>query len=258
MLDFGAFCYLHVEKTGGTYVSRVLKEISLLPLWKETLHGTIGSSKTTNLIQNITQNRSLKWPARGLLRRNCYYFNSVREPFNYYASLYNYGCDGRGGAAHALKNHGKGYFYDKTETGFLNWVEFLLDSKNAAIWHEEYSKTCARCIGFLTFRFLRLSFSDPFTKLKEIADTSDTNNIYHRYNICRSTLRTENLNQDLLSLLKGPLKEYVDVKAAATLLDKPERVNASVSGAVTGEVLRKSHLASLVMERDAFIFDRFY
>lgn len=259
MLDFGKFCYLHVEKTGGTYVSQILQDASLLPLWRSKLHDTV--AETLSVGHVLDQLKNTKRPDRvkgGLFRKNCFYFNSVREPFNYYASLYNYGCDGRGGAAYALRQHGKGHLYDGTERGFLNWVDFVLDGNSAQIWHDEYSQTCAHGVGFLTYRFLRLSVSNPRIKLSSIKSSADALSLYQKHNICNYTLKTETLNQDLCYLFTGPLKTYVNSTISAHLLDAKDRLNASVSRAVNAEILRNSSIASKVLERDSFIFKTFY
>jgi hypothetical protein len=259
MLDFGRFCYLHVEKTGGTYVSQLLNEVSLLSLWRSKLHDTVVDHVSLNhILYQIKSTKRLNRFKGGVFRSNCFYFNTVREPFSYYASLYNYGCDGRGGAAYALRQHGKGHLYDGTERSFLNWVDFILDGDCAKIWHDEYSRTCAHAVGFLTYRFLRLSFSNPITKLLSIKSPSDALSTYNKHNICSYTLKTESLNKDLYYLLNGPLKQYVDTNVSERLLVKKNKINASSSHAANSDILRNSSIASKVIERDSFIFKTFY
>lgn len=256
MLDFGKFCYLHVEKTGGTYISTVLKDICLLPLLKNNLHGTIS--------RRTFKERVLQWTGaveneeKSYSRDRCFYFNSVRNPFEYYASLYNYGCDGRGGVAQAIRRHVKDDFYNRTEAGFLKWTEFILDERKAELWHGEYSETCAHSVGLLTYRFLRLSLADPLQKLKLIKSPEETVQVFWRHSILNYTIRTESLNKDLHYLFHGPLRFYVDINRSEALLVRNRKVNASISGVVTGETLRNSSLAQKVADRDAFILDTFY
>jgi hypothetical protein len=256
MLDFGKFCYLHVEKTGGTYISGILNEISLLPIVNRSLHGTVSQRSYMDYI--LSRGRAERGSHGLNVRKHCFYFNSVRNPFDYYASLYNYGCDGRGGVAKALKLHGKDDFYDRTETGFLKWADFILDAQSAEIWHSEYSQACAKSVGLLTYRFLRLSLTNPLKKLKLIEKPKDAIPVYEKHNILRYTVRTEKLNNDLQYLFQGPLRSYVDLTLSDRILAKNKKVNASVSHVVTGETLRNSSLAEKVVERDAFILNKFY
>ena len=41
MYDFGAFCYLDVQKTGSTFIERTLKEVSILPIALSSKHASV-------------------------------------------------------------------------------------------------------------------------------------------------------------------------------------------------------------------------
>lgn len=250
MDEFQSFCYLDVQKTGSTFVSKVLKTGSREPLYLSIKHGAISGNSRRNLFGLIRR--------PGHFRRGVFYFNSVRNPFDYYASLYNYGCDGRGGLAKNLRQGGFGELYGGTVSSFYDWFSFLNDPKNSHYIHHEFTDCGARLgIGFLSYRFLRLSVVDPTNKLSALALNADLRTFLSENGICSKTIRNETLNEDLLHLFDGVLSHAVDLNKVADLLNG-QRINASQSGIVTAEHLRRNAASNMVYEADRLIFDAFY
>lgn len=161
---------------------------------------------------------------RGLIKRasfyreSSFYFNSIRNPYAYYASLYNYGCDGWGEFYNTLKRDGLDYLYDPTEDAFFRWIEFIMDGSNARYLDRDYERSCATAVGFLTYRFLRLSVSNPYVTLSNIDTPSDAFKVYAANDICTFTIRNEQMKNDVLSLINVHLSAYVDLKKAAEIL----------------------------------------
>ena len=124
MDDFGTFCYLDVQKTGSTYVGQFLRECSRIPVLMSDKHATISGNGVGNLFGLIRK--------PGCYSRDTFYFNSVRNPFKYYASLYNYGCDGRGGLYSRFQKVKRDDLYDGTREGFYGWLDHLLALDPAA------------------------------------------------------------------------------------------------------------------------------
>lgn len=257
MDDFGAFCYLDVQKTGSTFISKMLRAYSIHPLLASGKHRTIEAPDKNDQFLQANTNLTVSAPTGGIYRPNCFYFNSVRNPFDYYASLYNYGCDGRGRLAVMLRKSGLGNMYDGSEPSFFAWVEYVLDPCNAANCNEMYGKTCASAVGFLTFRFLRLSVSSPGLKLDGLRTMDEACALYRDFNICSTTLRQESLSADLQRLFATELRQHVLENACDEVLEK-ERANISRSGVASGETLANSALAQRVIDRDRLIFDEFY
>lgn len=269
MQDFGAFCYMDVEKTGSSFITHILKHVSTQKLLMSSQHGTIKSVGNANAWSRIffslcpikLKNSSILFSRYknlgGVFRDDCFYFNSVRNPFNYYASLYNFGCDGNGGIADILNRNGFGYLYDNTEGSFLRWVEFILDPRNAHFIDHSYKKTCSDHVGFLTYRFLRLSMVDPFHKLCRVKNKSEVQCIFDRHSICDYTVRNEFLDADLAYLFSNNLKKFIRHDAIFELC-KDGKINRSHSKRATAQALRESDLSSLVLERDFFIFSNYY
>ena len=258
MDDFGDFCYLDVHKTGSTFVTRVLKEVSKRPLLASVKHGVVETSRSRQWARVLRDKKYWNDAQGGLFREGCFYFNSVRDPFEYYASLYNYGCDGEGELFKRLRKRGVADLYDGASGSFQNWVAFILDEKNAAHVNGSYARTCAAAVGVFTYRFLSLSVAAPSARLRGVGTLSSARDVLDQNGICRATLRIESLNADLLSLLEGELAEHVDVDRAREMLSSDGKVNASLSGVATGDMLRNSSVAALVRSRDALIFEKFY
>ena len=245
MDDYGPFCYLDVQKTGSTFISAFLRECSLIPVLKSKKHGTIRS----------TLNPLAKG---GVYRKQTYYFNSVRNPFRYYASLYNYGLDRRGGLFKRLKRHGKEGLYEASEKAFLYWLEFLLDEENAHLIGEGYDAFSHTGIGLLTYRFLRLSMSDPLKKLARASTLSDIENIYEEDNISSRTIKNEYLKDELKYIVFDKFPEFFDEEKSKLNL-RNGLVNNSKNDIASQYVLECNKSISRILQRkDIFIFDKFY
>ncbi len=258
MDDFGTFCYLDVHKTGSTFVSKVLSDVSLKRSFASSKHSAIETLGVRHLIRVARYRDRYARLSGGTYRSDCFYFNSIRNPFEYYASLYNYGCDGRGGLFDSLQRSGWSDLYDRSENGFLEWVRVVLDPENTGLVAKEFHQTCGAAVGILTFRFLWLSVVSPWSRLRGIGTLEEARDVLERDGICKATLRNEALNVELLELFEGPLRADVDLERARSLLGDSERVNASIAATAQGSALEQSSAADLVRERDGIIFERFY
>ena len=258
MDDFGGFCYLDVQKTGSTFISKILKESSLLPLLYSGKHSTVSDLNFKRSLSLVFKGNFRGFFKRvGVYRGSAFYFNSVRDPFDYYASLYNYGCDGRGGLFYQLKRNGMESFYDKTENGFLMWVKFILNAENSKFLGEGYYRCGASGIGFLTYRFLRLSINNPSSKLSKITTVYDAFKLYEDFNICKFTIRNEEMRSDVLFLIDNHLRFFINREKVIEALNA-DRVNTSKSSVAKASMLRNSPVGELVRKKDAFIFETFY
>lgn len=258
MDDFGEFCYLDVQKTGSTFISKLLKESSLLPILYSDKHSAVSDLNIKRSLSLIRKGNFRGFFKRvGVYRDSAFYFNSVRNPFDYYASLYNYGCDGRGGLFYQLSQNGMASLYDKTENGFLTWVEFILSSENCKLLGEQYYRRGASGIGFLTYRFLRLSINNPSNKLSKITAVHDAFTLYEEFNICKFTIRNEEMRGDILFLVDNHLKSFINRDEVIAALNA-NRVNTSKSSVAQASMLRNSPVGELVRKKEAFIFETFY
>jgi hypothetical protein len=249
MDDYGKFCYLDVQKTGSTFISRFLRNCSLIPELKTEKHGVVRERGIKNVFGVLG--------SAGFHRDDTFYFNSVRNPFSYYASLYNYGCDKRGGVYLGLKKAGKDEFYDGTRDGFHGWLDFVMTPENATFVDRDYARLGRPGIGSFTFRFLRLSVAAPTRKLASVSTVEDASELLDNENICLFTVRNESLTDDLAELALERLNQYFDdEKTKAYLLQ--DKVNVSRSKAVGVSDFEDYPDLDRFIEKERLIFDLFY
>lgn len=244
MEDYGRFCYLDVQKTGSEFITAFLSACARKPVLLSRKHAPIRSG----------------WPlsrAPGIYRKRTFYFNSVRHPFNYYPSLYNYGCDGRGGLHLNLSRAGRADLYGGTERDFFRWLDHVLDTANAADLAERYDEVAQTGLGFLSFRFLRLSLVDPLRHLAGARTMDDLHALHARRNICAFTIRTETMEEDLLTLVRDKLPDALDPDKARAFLDG-RRVNASKAAVADRAMLERYPALDVLRRRESLVLGLFY
>lgn len=258
MDDYGKFCYLDVQKTGSTFISALLKGCSHLPLLETGKHSVVNEFSLRSFAKLMTKGKvQSAFTRSGFYRPGVFYFNSVRHPFHYYASLYNYGCDARGGLYEVMKQKELTYFYDGTEDGFKKWVQFLLKPENSHFFGGMYRQFGTTGVGFLTFRFLRLSITNPHKKLPQVTSMDDARALLKRDGISEYTVRNESMREDMLFLIDNHLKQHVSRDKAIEILDGV-KINASETKAATPEMLEGTDVGALVQKREALIFENYY
>lgn len=211
MHDFGAFCYLDMQKTGSSFISTFLRRNSLLPVKKFKKHGRILKEKS------VTEGK--------------FFFISSREPLELYISLYSFGMRDKG-ALHKIllgSNPTVASFYDNTAAGFSNWLAYVLDPANAKILGQGFTLGEAKLYGLMTYRFLVLSFLNPAEVLRGIKSREELLEVYAAKKLHSAVVRNESLNKDMAELVEGPLHPYIrDADAAAVELRAgAKRVNES-------------------------------
>ena len=249
MDDFGKYCYLDVQKTGSTFIGKFLRECSIRPSLMSKKHATVQHGFNRNHKGNFSQ--------AGCYRQNTYYFNSVRNPLNYYVSLYNFGCDGRGGLYLSLRRIGKDDFYTGSVAHFYAWMDFLLDEQKLSLIDQGYHHVSKTRLGLLSYRFILLSMASPIQKLALANNLDEALALFEAENIAAFTIRTEHMIEDLSKLVFDELSGEFDIAKVTPRLSG-ERINGSKSNAIGVSDLRKYPNLELLLEKDKLIFDRFY
>lgn len=244
MDDFGRFCYLDVQKTGSTFVTAVLTAGCRLPLLKSEKHRAIREA-------------SGKANGPGVFRDDTFYFNSIRNPKSYYVSLYNYGCDGRGGLFSRIAASGHAGLYGGSERDFHRWLDFMLDENKAGLFDKEYESVCGSGIGLVTFRFLRLSMAEPQKYLAQAKSYPEIERIFGARNIAHSTMRNETLVADLRQIIFAQLPEFFDLDAAESALNSGW-INSSRSGAVAVAAIDAYPNRDILLQKERLVIERFY
>ncbi|WP_068113633.1 hypothetical protein [Tropicimonas marinistellae] len=258
MDDYGKFVYLCLQKSGSTFVSDFIGRHSSLSRVAYTRHKPVSE-----------------------VRPGTFYFISVRHPFEQYRSLYQFGCDGKGGLYRKLTKRGLAKLYDHGMEGFEPWLDFMLEPENAGLLSPDYARVNTEVVGFQTYRFLRLALwapspwwlppamertlpgfvprSSPDTLMRQVKSGDDVIAIHDAYKLYGAVLRNESLNADLLDLIETHLAEYFpDLDAVRqALAEGAPRINQSTRQALTEQDLAPS-VAAKLRAREAFLFQNFY
>lgn len=201
MHDFGKFTYLDLHKTGSSYVSQFLKNCCILDQIKFSKHDWIKED----------------------YRSDCFYFITIRHPQELWSSLYRYGLDCKGDVFNRLKQFNMLHHYKSFDT-FLN---FCLDEKNASLLGYDYNSEISNHIGFMSFRFLKLSLQFPMNKIYHCINTSkDFPSLESKF-ITNLEIKNEQLNEELLNLATVLFPHYFDDIKVREFLNSNTRINES-------------------------------
>ncbi|WP_112321870.1 hypothetical protein [Oceanibium sediminis] len=240
MLDYRGFCYLDVEKTGSTFVRGFLTAHA---------HGEP---------LDDTKHRVPRWA----FRRRKFYFASARDPFDAYASLYSFGCDGKGALrSHLWRSEAEILAaYDYTEAGFHHWLEAMLSPERRALLPPSTLPFQNPHIGLMGTRFLRQTLPLARWIIPRAKSAEELRRAYARLGLPRAVLRQEQLNADLAALVSGPLARFMrDPHAAAealrTAADAGPAVNASDRSLVLDPGRMPSGLAQRLRDVEWFHYD---
>ncbi|NNU78916.1 hypothetical protein HMH01_00560 [Halovulum dunhuangense] len=209
MLDFPGFCYLDVEKTGSTFIRAFL----------------VSHAKTAP--RDDTKHRV----PRLAFRWRKFYFASARDPFDSYASLWSYGCDGGGVVRGHLARTGSELLsaYDRRPDGFIRWLDAMLGEDRARYLPPSALGYHSPHLGLMGVRFLRQTLPGARRRLPGASGAGDIGRAYARFGLPRAVIRQESLAADLSALIAGPLRRHMrDPQAAlAELAAAPPAINAS-------------------------------
>lgn len=201
-----------MPKTGGTHVSRLI----------QSYFGGVQVGKHQR-------------PPQKVLDRAPFIIGSVRNPWDWYVSLWAFGCAAQGDLHRrlgerqvfthlkVLLSHPKGAILNlRSELAkpitqwykcyenvndpalFRCWLQLMYDPKRRFDLREGYAYSCLYPIaGFMTYRYLKLHCRDirPLYERGAIATFEDLKNFRRDQNMLKFTIRTEHLEWDLLEAL---------------------------------------------------------
>ena len=207
MHEFETFVYLDMEKTGSTFISRLLNKFVPEPLVRQKHHEPMGKDFD---------------PKK-------FYFISVRNPLDSYLSLYSFGCQQQGKVYARLRNNGHEDFYDGTDESFGQWLTFVMKPLHAKMMTDQYHQVgLADLLGLQSWRYLRLAVPDAEAKFKGCKTEDDIRRVYGENKLPSFTVRHESFVDDLCKLIEGPLGYAIgDVKGALEYARATKPVNAS-------------------------------
>ncbi|HWA91830.1 MAG TPA: hypothetical protein VG889_17460 [Rhizomicrobium sp.] len=207
MHEFKTFVYLDMEKTGSTFISRLLNKFSTEAPLVQSHHEPLGADYD---------------PKK-------FYFISVRNPLDSYLSLYSFGCQEQGKVFARLRARGYQDLYDGTAESFAQWLTMVMKPMNAKMLGDMYNRVgIAELVGLQSWRYLRLAVGDAEAKFKGCESQDDVRRIYEENKLPTFVVRHENFVEDLCKLIEGPLAYAIgDVEGALAYARETEPLNAS-------------------------------
>ncbi len=247
--------YLELQKTGCTTIGRVLADL-------------FGGE--------------LRPPQHGLLsedeKHKCV-VGSVRNPWDFYVSLWSYGCEGRGWIHEVLTQrrwhaaleklpHPRPvlrellrpvspwracYTAPHTPDRFRSWLTRVHTASRAREFDPSYGSASIRHFaGYATYRYCRL-YSHDLKGIRCARSTKQLREILQASFLPDVMVRTEHLADDLLSAARTAGYE-VDLELEANLRDRCED-RANVSSHLPYTEYYDERTRDLVASRDAVIID---
>ncbi len=240
MIEFQTFVYLPVQKTGTTFITRMLEKFSKETVIHHLAHEAMGAD----------------------CDRGKFYFISVRDPLDAYISLYSYGSQSRGKMGRRLKNKGMGDLYDGTAAGFNAWLSYVLKVENAKILNKHYARvgrrSMARLIGLQSYRYLSLALPGADDLLSECQSREDIRATYIRHKLPRYIIRHENFIPDLCALVRGPLSYAIsNIDEAVKFVEDTPPINASRRIDKDEKIVLQEDVRGEFTEREWFLHEEF-
>lgn len=201
MHDFGKIAYLDVQKTGSTYVSQFLNSCCTLAPVRFLKHDWV----------------------RDDYRSDCFYFITLRNPHDMWSSLYRYGLDKKGALFNRLNEVGMLNCYES----FEKFVNFCLDEEHANFLGDGYNRDISKHIGFMSFRFMKLSLQFPMKQINQCIIQGLSLDTLEPKFITRLEIKNEKLSEGLTRLSLDLFPKYFDVIKVQNFMNANFRINES-------------------------------
>ena len=235
MHDLGKIIYLDNFKTGSSLVSDFLNKCSTLKIRYFSKHELVSGGYSSDT----------------------FYFTTTRNPFDTYVSRFRYGCDRKDGIFLRLNALGLGGLYQPTNDGFNNWLEFVLDPRNAKLMNDGYNLVAGLGIGLASYLHLIFSIRHTSQRLINIRSHDEFAQIYEEEKITSLVMKNENLDEELRHLACERFPQHFDQELVELYFRKNIRVNASETGS-SEEFRFTPRMQDIFREREEFLLRRYY
>lgn len=256
--------YLELHKTGCTHIGRLLSQV--LPGKQVGKHNRLPPRLAND-----------PRPVIG----------SIRNPWDWYISLWGYGCD-RKGALYNRVTSTKSWWYDLISfpsyalrsipiqlkkprqlwrnsyrsvddpQAFREWLYLLCEYERQRELAEGYDRTpISTFAGLMTFRYLTLfdrNAIDLFYKPESFKSVADLHAFDREHNILSGTIRTEQLEDDFIKVL-SQCGVHLSDERIATIRSSKKTNTSSRKRSV--EYYYDRDTLELVKNRDQFIIEKY-
>lgn len=233
--------YIQMQKTGCTHVARML--------------GKLFDGENTARKHNTATTEQLN--------SGRYFISSIRNPWDWYLSLWTFGVQGRGGFMNRLTRLTEDsvrwksvYSNSANIDSFRKWLKMIHDPANSCYLGEGYGDTTiTRLCGFMTYRYLYLS-SRNINKVRVNEEISsfeelfqfDNENCYIDYFV-----RQEALEETLCKAIE---QVRTLTQKERKLIFESEKTNTSVRTLSISDYYDKESI-DLIQFRDRLIIEKF-
>lgn len=231
MIEYEQLAYMDLQKTGSTFVRQFLKQCCTDKLVRLKPHGVAGPN----------------------FNPNCYYFITIRDTRALYSSLYRYGLTKKGGFFNKMSKARKLDQYKSFET----FVRYCLDEKNAHLFGSEYDEEIGKHIGFMSYRFLRLSLKSPTETIATCIKSGMPLTSLEGDFITNLEIKNEYLNEGIRHLASERFPDLFDQKKVAEYLGKNKQTNKTK--VLTSEIDRElsSDTEKLLQKKETLLLSRY-
>jgi hypothetical protein len=246
MYEIKDLIFLQMQKSGSTHIAKLLSEIFNGPAPNE---GKGKHSRATEA--QINSGKMI--------------VSSIRSPWDWYISLWTFGCSGKGGLRHRVadaKENGPqssqeswaAVYSDKSNVNnFRKWLHMIFSSKNISLIREGHDMDID--CGFMTYRYIRLCWREQ--RLQRRASTKtytesltqqDIEQCYVNYFI-----KVESLEDELCRIVN--MIRPLTAKEQKSIYEL-ERTNASSRVHLTQEYYDRETI-DMVQLHDSLIISKF-
>ena len=232
------FVYLGLHKTGSTYIQKYLQTVPQLQGKVRSGHPGVQSFPFWAQPKRVV--------------------GSIRNPWDWYVSLWAFGCLQKGGlyrkltgkaSGHPLsqqwKDHFQELYSDKSnEEHFRQWLQTILAD------HKEEILGINGKYGLMTARYLNM-YNDRWKKKgKHLADLTEVVAFDKEHNRLTAIIRQERLDEDLTNFLSSVLTDF-------TTEDISARSKRNLSIRQEYQQYYDESMIQLVEENEAFIIKKY-
>ncbi len=259
MLINDKFVYFDLQKTGSSHMLKILSQLPSLNstvLDKHALYHTIPEDLVSDF-QSILK------------------IGTIRNPWDWYVSIWAFGCLGRGGLHYRLtkvpklssysgmkeflfhsskRREWKRVYKDSFNPElFRDWLKNLLNEKKTD-FREGYNESpISGFAGLLTFRFLKIYSYDFMKKSAGITDLNMLTEFDKENNFIDIMLKTETLHTSLIDNAENMGISVEEMKD--TLKKMVEKTNKSIRN--NYHFYYDDETAELVKQKEKFIIEKY-